>query len=145
MKNTSFTFTFPVRVGLTCCALLVLAASSFGGSTKIPPEARPNSQKLPAATTEIGIASYYGAKYHGRPTASGEVFNMNDFTAAHPKLAFGTRLKVTHLENHRTVIVRINDRGPFVEGRVIDLSQAAALELQMTQSGLAAVKVEVLQ
>ncbi len=95
--------------------------------------------------TETGIASYYGTKYHGRPTASGEVFNMNELTAAHPRLAFGTRVKVTHLANGKTVTVRINDRGPFVKGRVIDLSQAAAHELQMVNSGLTAVKLEIVE
>jgi rare lipoprotein A len=92
---------------------------------------------------ETGIASYYGEKYHGRQTANGEIFNMNELTAAHPKLKFGTKVKVTHLANHRTVTVRINDRGPFVKGRVIDLSQAAAEELQMIRAGLAEVKLEI--
>lgn len=94
---------------------------------------------------ETGIASYYGAKYHGKPTASGELFNMNELTAAHPKLAFGTRVRVTHLENNRSVVVRINDRGPFVQGRVVDLSQAAAAELRMIESGLARVRIEVVK
>ena len=93
----------------------------------------------------MGTASFYGAKSHGKATASGEAFNMNDLTAAHPKLAFGTRVRVTHLENNRSVIVRINDRGPFVQGRVIDISQAAAVELQMIQSGLARVKIEIVE
>jgi rare lipoprotein A len=112
---------------------------SFGGPTATA------NHSLQMTVSETGIASYYGTKYHGKPTASGEVFDMNDLTAAHPKLAFGTRVKVTHLENNRSVIVRINDRGPFVQGRVIDLSQAAAAELQMVQSGLAQVKLEVLK
>lgn len=92
---------------------------------------------------ETGIASFYGQKYHGRQTANGEIFDMNDLTAAHPRLAFGTRVKVTHLANNLSVTVRINDRGPFVKGRVIDLSQAAARELQMIQTGLAEVKIEI--
>jgi len=70
---------------------------------------------------------------------------MDELTAAHPRLAFGTRVKVTHLANNRSVLVRINDRGPFVKGRVIDLSQAAAAELQMTRSGLAEVKIEIVE
>jgi len=98
-----------------------------------------------SATMETGLASYYGAKYHGRPTASGELFNRNELTAAHPWLAFGTRVKVTHLVNGKSVTVRINDRGPFVQGRVIDLSEAAANELQMVKSGLAAVKLEIVE
>jgi rare lipoprotein A len=106
------------------------------------------ASKLTAAkltTPETGIASFYGQKYHGRQTANGESFNMNDLTAAHPRLAFGTRVKVTHLANNLSVTVRINDRGPFVKGRVIDLSQAAASELQMIQTGLAEVKIEVIK
>lgn len=98
--------------------------------------------KTPAPQT--GVASYYGVPYHGRQTASGEVFNMNELTAAHPTLKFGTMVKVTHLANNRSVTVRINDRGPFVKGRVIDLSKAAAEELQMVRAGLAEVKIEVL-
>lgn len=123
--------------------ILTTPMCSFGdpAATSLATTVNHNSQMT---VTETGVASYYGTKYHGKPTASGEIFNMNDLTAAHPKLAFGTRVKVTHLENNRTVIVRINDRGPFVQGRMIDLSQAAATELQMIQSGLARVKLEVL-
>jgi rare lipoprotein A len=101
-----------------------------------------------AATTaqrESGIASFYGAKYQGKPTASGEIFDMYKLTAAHPTLAFGTIVKVTSLENHCSVIVRINDRGPFVGGRAIDLSQAAAEKLQMVHDGLARVKIEIVR
>ena len=96
-----------------------------------------------ATLTESGIASYYADAYHGRPTASGERFDMHQFTAAHPRLKFGTVVRVTNTANHRAVLVRINDRGPFVAGRVIDVSLAAAEELQMVQSGLAAVTLEV--
>lgn len=94
--------------------------------------------------SEFGTASFYGAKYQGKPTASGEIFDLHKLTAAHPTLAFGTVVRVTNLENNRSVIVRINDRGPFIGGRAIDLSQAAAEELQMVRSGLAKVKIEVL-
>ena len=93
---------------------------------------------------ESGTASYYAEKYNGKPTASGEIFDMHQLTAAHPHLKFGTIVKVTNLDNHRVVLVRINDRGPFVGHRVIDLSLAAAQELQMVKSGLAPVTLEVL-
>lgn len=93
--------------------------------------------------SETGMASYYADQYHGKPTASGEVFDMHSLTAAHPSYRFGTRVKVTHLESGRSVIVRINDRGPFVKGRVIDLSLAAAKELRMVKAGLAQVKLEM--
>lgn len=98
-----------------------------------------------APLTEAGIASYYADAYHGRPTASGERFDMHQLTAAHPRLKFGTRVRVTNTANHRSVLVRINDRGPFVAGRVIDVSRAAAEELQMIRSGLAAVTLEVVE
>lgn len=92
-----------------------------------------------------GNASWYGGKYHGRKTASGEIFNKNGLTAAHPSLPFGTRVKVTNVANGRSVIVRINDRGPFISGRDIDLSYAAAKKIDMVQSGVAEVKVEILK
>lgn len=97
----------------------------------------------PVTGTESGVASYYADAYHGRPTASGELFDMHQLTAAHPRLKFGTIVKVTNTVNHRAVLVRINDRGPFVAGRVIDVSLAAAEELQMVRTGLAAVTLEV--
>jgi rare lipoprotein A len=92
-----------------------------------------------------GHASYYGNELAGRRTASGEMFNPSDFTAAHRTVAFGTRVKVTHLGNGREVVVRVNDRGPFGRGRIIDLSYAAAKELGMHRSGTAQVKLTVLR
>ena len=124
-------------------AILILTLLTDGSSRAGNPEVGSIVTTLKAATPETGIASYYGVPYHGRQTASGEVFNMNDLTAAHPTLKFGTRVKVTHLVNNLSVTVRINDRGPFVKGRVIDLSQAAAKELQMVRSGLAEVRIEI--
>jgi rare lipoprotein A len=91
-----------------------------------------------------GLASYYADRYHGRPTASGESFDVNKLTAAHRTLAFGTKVRVTNLENGKSVVVRINDRGPFVQGRVIDLSPAAAQRIEMTTAGVVPVKLEVL-
>jgi rare lipoprotein A len=92
---------------------------------------------------EIGIASYYGRAHDGRRTASGEVFDMHQLTAAHRTLPFGTRVRVTNLANGRDIVVRINDRGPFRRGRIIDLSYAAARRLAFTGRGLTKVKVEV--
>ena len=91
-----------------------------------------------------GLASWYGPGFHGRLTASGEVYNQNALTAAHPDLKFGTKVKVTNLRNGRSVVVRINDRGPYAGGRVIDLSAAAARSLGMIKSGVASVRVTVL-
>ncbi|MDR2135473.1 MAG: septal ring lytic transglycosylase RlpA family protein, partial [Treponema sp.] len=92
-----------------------------------------------------GIASWYGAEFDGRPTASGEIFNASLYTAAHPTLPFGTLLTVTNMNNGRTVNVRVNDRGPFVSSRIIDLSQAAAQMLDMVSSGTAPVTVEIMK
>jgi rare lipoprotein A len=91
-----------------------------------------------------GTASYYGAKFHGRRTASGERFNQNALTAAHKTLPLGTKVRVTNLRNGESVEVTINDRGPYVKGRIIDLSKGAARELGMLRSGTAKVKVEVI-
>jgi rare lipoprotein A len=89
-----------------------------------------------------GTASYYGKAHHGKRTASGERFNQNALTAAHRTLAFGTRVRVTNLDNGRSVVVRINDRGPFGRGRIIDVSKAAAEQLNMLRSGTAPVRLE---
>ena len=91
-----------------------------------------------------GRASWYGPGFHGRLTANGERYNQYAFTAAHRYLRFGTRVRVTNLNNGRSVVVRINDRGPFVRGRVIDLSAAAASSINMIHSGVAPVRVTVL-
>lgn len=93
---------------------------------------------------ESGQASWYGAALHGNLTASGEPFNMYDLTAAHKTLAFGTKVKVTNQNNGQSVVVRITDRGPFAPGRVIDLSDAAARQINMISSGVAPVTLEIL-
>lgn len=91
---------------------------------------------------QIGQASWYGGQHHGKPTASGAKFDMNKMTAAHRTLPLGTNVRVTNLENGRSVEVLINDRGPYVGSRVIDLSREAARRLQMEQEGLAPVHIE---
>ena len=94
-----------------------------------------------SATGEVGVASYYADRFHGRRTASGERYDRNAFTAAHRRLPFGTHVQVINLDNGNTVDVRINDRGPFVKGRVIDLSHAAAKKLGMLRKGVVKVRV----
>jgi len=91
-----------------------------------------------------GIASWYGTVFNGRKTANGETYNMYDMTACHPTLPFGSLVRVENLRNHKSVVVRINDRSDLVNGRSIDLSYAAAEKLNMTQSGLARVSLEVI-
>ena len=118
---------------------------------EIPPIAKipspPETEQAPPATSqptmmETGVASWYGPKFHGKLTASGEVFNQEKFTAAHQTLPWGSRVKVTNLANGKSVDVRINDRGPFGKGRIIDVSRAAARALGMVGRGLTTVRVE---
>jgi len=92
---------------------------------------------------ETGYASWYGGKFNGRYTASGEIYDMNKLTAAHKTLPFGTYVKVINIDNGKSVIVKINDRGPFVKGRVIDLSRAGAEEIGMLKNGIARVLIIV--
>ncbi|MFP4458556.1 MAG: septal ring lytic transglycosylase RlpA family protein [Candidatus Zixiibacteriota bacterium] len=92
---------------------------------------------------QIGVASYYADEFHGKKTSCGEVFDMNELTAAHRTLPFQTNVKVTNYLNGESVIVRINDRGPFVKGRIIDLSKSAAKEINMISTGTAPVKLEI--
>jgi rare lipoprotein A len=94
---------------------------------------------------QYGVASWYGKKFHGNPTASGEIYDMYQLTAAHRNLPLGTHVMVTNLENNRSVEVKINDRGPFVKGRIIDLSYAGARSIDMVDKGTARVKVVVLK
>ncbi|NET56132.1 MAG: septal ring lytic transglycosylase RlpA family protein [Symploca sp. SIO2E6] len=110
----------------------------------------PAPQVVPLAPKRVrlqrsGLASWYGPGFHGRLSASGERFNQNALTAAHRTLPFGTNVLVTNLNNGRSVIVRINDRGPFIRGRVIDLSVAAARVIGMLNSGIAPVHIQILE
>ena len=100
---------------------------------------------LPAlAATETGMASWYGPGFHGQRSASGEIFSQQELTAAHRTLPFGTTIRVTNLENGKSVVVRINDRGPYAKGRILDLSRAAAKQLKMTKQGKVRVLLSVL-
>lgn len=123
--------------GITALAcLLAIAAIGCSSATH---SARP---KGPDA--EAGTASFYAHRFHGRPTASGEKYDEQELTAAHRTIPFGTSVKVTNLGNGRSVILRINDRGPWVRERVIDVSYAAAQKLGFVREGIARVRVEVL-
>ena len=103
----------------------------------------PATEPMRKGDEQRGLASWYGKPYHGRPTASGEIYNMRKVSAAHRTLPLGTVVKVTNLNNGRTLVVRINDRGPFVEGRIIDLSYKAAKKLGMVEAGVVPVKLVV--
>jgi rare lipoprotein A len=128
---------------------LVLVLTSLAGcASQPPPTPSPTpapsiSQAAPEPSfTQTGLASFYGRAHDGKITASGESFNPEDFTAAHRTLALGSRVQVTNLENGQAVTVKITDRGPFVRGRIIDLSLAAARALGMTEKGVTRVRLE---
>jgi rare lipoprotein A len=131
----------PIHAGLpfiAAFAMLLSACAHHNTRAKIP--------IAPAriGSTETGVASWYGIPYHGRRAASGEIYNMDSLTAAHRKLPFQTWVEVTNLSNGKTVDVRINDRGPFAHGRIIDLSQAAARDIDMLRPGTARVRLKVI-
>ena len=107
-----------------------------------PPEPRLPAREV-ASFAQEGLASWYGRRFHRRHTASGEHFDMKELTAAHRTLPLHTVVRVTNLANNRTVLVRVNDRGPFAHGRIIDVSHTAALQLGMAKAGVAQVRIEV--
>ncbi|MCC5979308.1 MAG: septal ring lytic transglycosylase RlpA family protein [Salinarimonas sp.] len=126
---------------------LILAAAPIAfspGQTGPGSPVAQASEQTRVAKTISGPASWYGGKFHGRTTANGERFDMEKLTAAHRSLPFGTRVRVTNERNGRSVVVRINDRGPFVGNRVIDLSRGAAAAVGMVRSGVAPVRIDVL-
>jgi rare lipoprotein A len=123
---------------LTLCIRLVYMTLVWSVAAAAPNEPLPLIER-PVQTVRAG---WYGAEHHGRLTASGEVFDMNQLTAAHPELPFGTRLKISSPENGRSVLVRINDRGPFARGRGLDLSLAAARKLGIERQGVATLEYE---
>lgn len=114
-----------VNLGLVLIPLLILSGAAVGN--------------------EEGLATYYADSLHGNPTASGEPYDRDDLTAAHRTLAFGTRVKVTNLDNGKSVVVRINDRGPHVDAHIIDVSGAAAEKLGMVDAGKAEVILEIVE
>jgi rare lipoprotein A len=119
-----------------CAALCALGCSAWAQVYSPAPAAVPPD--------EVGVASWYGYPYHGRQAANGEIYDMRKLTAAHRTLPFGTRVRVHSLENDSTVDVEITDRGPFVDGRLIDLSRAAARILGMQRVGIARVRIEMM-
>ncbi len=122
----------PVR--LTGAALLCLLAAGCATNRYEPP--KPDD-------TVRGLASWYGKEFHGKPTANGEIYDMHGLSAAHRELPLGTVVDVTHLDNGRKIRVPINDRGPFIKGRIIDLSYGAAQKLNMVNEGVARVEVRI--
>ncbi|MCY4262255.1 MAG: septal ring lytic transglycosylase RlpA family protein [Candidatus Dadabacteria bacterium] len=128
---------------VTLISLFTVGCFAFPGLPKWE-SSRDFSRPQSTDTVQYGKASWYGDKEHGNKSASGEVFNRYAYTAAHKELPFGTVVRVTSLENGRQVKVKINDRGPYISGRVIDLSYAAAKSIGLLRSGVAEVRIEVL-
>jgi len=119
------------------------SGSKDSQNSRTTPAAPVVHKKAHAKPYQVGTASWYGSAFDGKTTASGEPFNMYDLTAAHPTLPLGSRVRVTNLRNGRTVVVRINDRGPVVEGRIIDLSYSAARVLDLKARGIQRVRLDV--
>ena len=135
--------TVEAKPSKTNLKFISISATSINGSNNSQ-QITPVSKKTILANSVQGKASWYGPGFDGRLTANGETYNQNEMTAAHPSLTFGTRVKVTNLNNGRSTIVRINDRGPYAPGRIIDLSAAAARSLNMIRSGVAPVQITIL-
>ena len=131
-------------LALALVALLLAGCGHKKHARRTPPPPAPSAAPQPGHT-ETGMASWYGHPYHGRRAANGEIYDMEKLTAAHRTLPFDTWLRVGNLDNSKTVEVRINDRGPFVEGRIIDLSHAAARAIDMLGPGIARVRLEVIR
>jgi rare lipoprotein A len=132
-----------LRRGSLAFALLAVIVAVAACAEKRGPTA-PAAVSADPGTRIVGFASWYGQRHHGRSTASGERYDMHRLTAAHRTLPFGTRLRVTSVENGRSVVVRVNDRGPHVAGRLLDLSYAAAKTLGMVGDGVTRVELLVL-
>lgn len=141
-----------MRRVLTQATLAVLLASGLGAApgketsdskAKATPATKKQSPTNPAKPYQVGKASWYGEAFQGKETASGERYDMYKYTAAHRALPLGSWVRVTNLRNNRSVIVRINDRGPVIEGRIIDLSYEAASELDLADRGIAKVRLDV--
>ena len=146
-----------------CLVSLTLLASACTASPRYPSPSsstRPETshsanlpdnatEPLPRVSTEgayqVGLASYYAHKFHGRQTANGEIFDMYGLSAAHRELPLGTVIRVTHIGNGRSLELRVNDRGPFIPGRILDLSLGAAQKLDMVEAGVAEIRIDIIK
>ncbi|MBN2542355.1 septal ring lytic transglycosylase RlpA family protein [bacterium] len=140
MKNIAIIFfTFAIIFTINCSSV-----PRYTNKQLIKDQDNETTDVSNAFRIQEGTASYYADKFHGRKTSNGETYNMFDLTAAHRTLPFDTKIRVINLENGRSVVVRINDRGPFVKNRIIDLSLKAAKELGMIKNGTAKVRLEII-
>lgn len=132
---------------LYCLLLLFISSCGITRKSTAPDRSSDYSEfdREDAAEIESGVASWYGPNFHGKLTANGETYNMNDMTAAHRSLPFNTVVEVENMTNGKTVVVRINDRGPYAHNRIIDLSRKAAQEIEMEDAGTAEVKIYLVE
>jgi rare lipoprotein A len=124
-------------------AALCVTAPAGGDRTRVEPRHAAPATRAPE-WAQAGRVSWYGPGFHGRRTANGEVFDTNELTMAHRTLPFGTEVRVTNLANGRSVVLRVNDRGPYVRGRIADLSHAAAARLGFVDHGVTRARIEVI-
>lgn len=138
-----------IGIGLSAIAFALALMTGCAGTprfTASPDRGSADMQVPPSGSFhQTGMASYYAREFHGRKTASGERYDMRDLTAAHPTLPFNTSVRVTNLSTKQSVVVRVNDRGPFKKGRIIDVSYAAAKKIGLIGGGSAKVSVEVVR
>jgi len=126
------------------CAVAGLIALSAKSEARSSVSVGPSRQSvIPREKPEVGVASWYGEEFQGNETANGEIYDLNSLTAAHPTLPFGTTVRVTNLKNSKNILLRINDRGPYIGRRLIDVSKAAAKRLGFVGAGTTRVRVEV--
>lgn len=131
-----------VTVGFISWSDSTASGNSGADKISVSKDAKPNVSNVNYESLGVMIASWYGPGFHGKLTANGETYNQMAFTAAHKEMPFGTFLRITNQKNGKSVIVRINDRGPYIEGRDLDLSKGTALALGMVKKGVINVKVE---
>ena len=139
-----------ISTGIALMAVLVTGASGAGPAIQLAQQSSPAAPAATALTgavgeTQTGLAAYYGRRLQGRRTASGERFNNNALTTGHQTLPFGTLVRITNPKNNRSVVLRVNDRGPTQPNRIVDVTQRAARILGFTRAGLTEVKLEVVQ
>ncbi len=134
-----------LAVLLSGCAAGNAKIASRKGYVRFPEKQYASGEKAEIGLKIKGEASYYGPGFHGKQTASGEIFDQDDFTCAHKSLPFGTKLKVVRVDNGSSVVVRVNDRGPYVDGRILDLSVAAGKKIGLDKVGHAEVVATVIE
>jgi rare lipoprotein A len=146
VKHFTITLLIVLAVLSAACAGKAVSLASPESGEPSPEVGQPSPISVPDQTyRETGVAAWYGKDFHGKKTASGETFDMNALTAAHRTLPLGTMIRVTNLDNFKSIKVRVNDRGPFVRNRILDLSLGAAKELGFIAQGTARVKIETLE